>query len=81
MTYVFSQGSVTLHHGGFPIRKSAGITDISSLPQLIAGNRVLLRLSVPRHSPYALFRLNSLSLLLSPISLGTNPAFLLELRK
>ena len=38
------------------------ITDISSLPQLIAGNRVLLRLSVPRHSPYALVRLNFLLL-------------------
>ena len=33
--------------------------DISSSPRLIAGYRVLLRLSVPRHSPYALFRLNS----------------------
>ena len=52
---------MVLHHRGFPIRKSAAITDISSLPQLIAGNRVLLRLSVPRHSPYALFRLNSSS--------------------
>ena len=50
---------MTLHHRGCPIRKSAGITDISSLPQLIAGNHVLHRLSVPRHSPYALFRLNS----------------------
>ena len=46
---------------GFPHSEICGSTDISSLPQLIAGNRVLLRLSVPRHSPYALFRLNSLS--------------------
>ena len=44
---------------GFPHSEICGSTDISSLPQLIAGNRVLLRLSVPRHSPYALFRLNS----------------------
>ena len=34
---------------------------ISSSPWLIAGCRVLRRLLVPRHSPYALFRLNSLS--------------------
>ena len=34
----------------------------STSPRLIAGNHVLLRLSVPRHSPYALFRLNSRSL-------------------
>ena len=46
---------------GFPHSEICGSTDISSLPQLIAGNRVLLRLSVPRHSPYALFRLNSFS--------------------
>ena len=50
---------------GFPHSEICGSTDISSLPQLIAGNRVLLRLSVPRHSPYALFRLNSLLLFLS----------------
>ena len=38
---------------------------ISSSPRLFAGNHVLLRLSVPRHSPYALFRLNSLACSLS----------------
>ena len=32
---------------------------ISNSPRLFAGNHVLRRLSVPRHSPYALFRLNS----------------------
>ena len=31
-----------------------GITDICSLPQLFAAYHVLLRLLVPRHSPYAL---------------------------
>ena len=31
---------------------------IYSSPQLIAVNRVLLRLLMPRHSPYALVRLN-----------------------
>ena len=44
---------------GFPHSEIRGSMDISSSPRLIAGNRVLLRLSVPRHSPYALFRLNS----------------------
>ena len=38
---------------------------ISNSPRLFAGNHVLLRLSVPRHSPYALFRLNSLACSLS----------------
>ena len=51
-----------LHHGGFPIRKSADIMLIYSSPQLIAVNRVLLRLLMPRHSPYALLRLNFLLL-------------------
>ena len=35
---------------------------IYSSPRLIAVNRVLLRLLMPRHSPYALFRLNFLLL-------------------
>ena len=35
------------------------ITDICSLPQLIAACHVLLRLLVPRHPPYALFNLTS----------------------
>ena len=33
---------------------------IYNSPQLIAVNRVLLRLLMPRHSPYALVRLNFL---------------------
>ena len=49
---------MVLHHGGFPIRKSADIMLIYNPPQLIAVNRVLLRLLMPRHSPYALVRLN-----------------------
>ena len=44
---------------GFPHSEIHGSMLISSSPWLIAGCRVLLRLSVPRHSPYALFRLNS----------------------
>ncbi len=48
-----------LHHTGFPIRKSADLSDICSSPQLIAACHVLLRLLMPRHSPCALLRLNS----------------------
>ena len=44
--------------GGFPIRRSADRSLIYSSPQLIAVSHVLLRLPMPRHSPYALFRLN-----------------------
>ena len=49
---------------------------ISSSPWLIAGCRVLHRLLVPRHSPYALFRLNSLS---CSILSNLQDRFLLEL--
>ena len=40
---------------------------IYSSPQLIAVNRVLLRLLMPRHSPYALVRLNFLCCSLSEL--------------
>ena len=49
---------------GFPHSDIRGSMLISNSPRLFAGYHVLLRLSVPRHSPYALFRLNSL-----PVSL------------
>ena len=42
---------------------------IYSSPQLIAVSHVLLRLPVPRHSPYALVRLNSLCLFSSLLEL------------
>ena len=42
---------------------------IYSSPQLIAVSHVLLRLLVPRHSPYALVRLNSLCLFSSLLEL------------
>ena len=58
-TYVFSTGSMVLHHGGFPIRTSPDQL-ICSSPRLIAACHVLHRLLMPRHSPYALFRLNFL---------------------
>ena len=65
---------------GFPHSEIRGSKVISTSPRLIAGNHVLHRLSVPRHSPYALFRLNSrffvLHLIWKQVQL-----FLLELRK
>lgn len=39
---------------GCPIRKSADIMLVCSSPQLIAAYHVLLRLTEPRHPPYAL---------------------------
>ena len=45
---------------GFPHSEICGSMLIYNSPQLIAVNRVLLRLLMPRHSPYALFRLNFL---------------------
>ena len=39
---------------GFPIRKSLGQRSFASSPRLIAGCRVLRRLSMPRHPPYTL---------------------------
>ena len=49
---------MTLRHECFHIRKSAAHSLICSYPQLIAAYHVLLRLLMPRHSPYALIRLN-----------------------
>ena len=53
---------------------------ISNSPRLIAGYHVLHRLSVPRHSPYALFRLNSRFAFLHSVSqkFETNSAFCLS---
>ena len=44
--------------GGFPHSEIHGSTLIYSYPWLIAVSHVLLRLLMPRHSPYALVRLN-----------------------
>ena len=43
---------------GFPHSEICGSTSICDYPQLIAACHVLLRLLMPRHSPYALLRLN-----------------------
>ena len=58
--YGFMLRFTALHREGFPIRKSADIMLICSSPQLIAACHVLHRLLMPRHSPYALVRLNFL---------------------
>ena len=44
---------------GSPIRTSAAIALVCSLPQLFAAYHVLRRLPVPRHPPYALIHLTS----------------------
>ena len=44
---------------GFPHSEICGSLDICSSPQLIAACHVLLRLSVPRHPPHALYSLTS----------------------
>ena len=44
---------------GFPHSEIRGLALICSSPRLIAACHVLLRLLMPRHSPYALFSLNS----------------------
>ena len=63
---------MVLHHGCSHIRKSADITPICGSPQLIAACHVLLRLLMPRHSPYALVRLNFFSFLRSWFSFLLN---------
>ena len=55
--HLFIQCAVTSKRPGFPIRKSADQSPFAGSPQLIAGCRVLLRLSSPRHPPHALIRL------------------------
>ena len=63
---------LTLHDSsswGFPHSEICGSMLIYSSPQLIAVSHVLHRLPVPRHSPYALVRLNSLCLFSSLLEL------------
>ena len=44
---------------GFPHSDICGSMDICSSPQLFAAYHVFLRLLVPRHPPYALFRMTN----------------------
>ena len=60
---------------GFPHSDICGLMDICSLPQLIAACHVLLRLSVPRHSPCALCNLTCCGSLLRRYP-DTDEAFL-----
>ena len=57
--YVFTCGYLRITIGGFPHSDICGLTDVCSSPQLFAACHVLLRLLVPRHSPYALYCLTS----------------------
>ena len=64
-------GFITPSHGmtraGFPHSDISGSKRICRSPKLIAACRVLHRLPMPRHSPCALFRLNSFVYALSDI--------------
>ena len=57
MTILFTIGWPFKQRPGCPIRKSPDITPAYGSPRLIAVNHVLHRLSVPRHSPCALYSL------------------------
>ena len=56
-TILFMCGYLIITSGEFPHSEICGSTDVYSFPQLIAVSHVLLRLLVPRHSPYALIHL------------------------
>lgn len=47
-----------IYSKGFPHSEISGSSLLSSSPELIAGNHVLHRLSMPRHPPMALLFLN-----------------------
>ena len=68
-TYLFSTGSTALHRVSSLIRISPDITLICSSPRLFAACHVLLRLLMPRHSPYALISLNFLCIFVLAVSL------------
>src|SRR6187431_206702 len=57
--YGFSGGSFGINQRGFPHSEIPGSKLVCSLPGLIAAYRVLHRLLVPRHSPYALSSLTT----------------------
>ena len=52
--YEFTIGSLRITTGAFPHSDICGLTVVCTYPQLFAACHVLLRLLVPRHSPYAL---------------------------
>jgi hypothetical protein len=52
--YEFISEYYDMTRSGLPHSEIVGSEAASALPTLIAGNRVLHRLLVPRHPPYAL---------------------------
>ena len=58
--YVFSMGFRRFPGEGFPHSEIPGSTVVCTFPRLIAACRVLHRLPVPRHPPYALSNLKNL---------------------
>ena len=72
---------LTLHVSGFPHSEICGSKLICSSPQLIAAYHVFHRLSVPRHSPCALFSLTVISYRLSTICSNDSPIFANEINK
>ena len=65
--YIFTYGYLHITVGELPHSEICGLSVICTCSQLIAAYHVLLRLLVPRHSPYALYRLTFSCL---PIALG-----------
>jgi hypothetical protein len=86
MPYAFKHGSLGVTQCGFPIRTSPDQRSFASFPELIAGCRVLRRLSMPRHPPYTLLSLTTFTgrrqhragyggeLMITPELLSTDPA-------
>ena len=58
-TYGFSTTYLDMNLSEFPHSEISGSKDVCSSPRLFAAYRVLLRLSVPRHSPCALSSLTN----------------------
>ena len=63
ISYVFTNGYLRFASSGFPHSDICGSMSTCDSPQLFAADRVLLRLLVPRHPPYALNNLTLLMLL------------------
>ena len=59
--YEFSAESLRITGAGLPHSETPGLKVVSTYPRLIAGSRVLHRLLVPRHPPYALSNLTEKS--------------------
>ena len=60
-SYLFRCRYLNITRGGLPHSEIHGFQVVSTYPWLIAGSRVLHRLLVPRHPPYALSNLTKIS--------------------